>query len=72
MVTTRKRLEFWTEVHRVIGDEVKVTTCCCAAPGATAKGCAITSGNKTPCRCDCHRTKAAKKPTDASPVRGIR
>lgn len=62
MVTRRKHLEYWTEVKRVVvgadGEpRVKQTTCCCAAPGATPKGCAIVNGTKTPCRCDCHRKK---------------
>lgn len=37
--------------------KVKVTVCCCHAPGSTPKGCAIVSGNKTPCRCNCHRKR---------------
>ena len=57
MTTRRKVLSYWTEVKRIVGGEVKQTTCCCAAPGVTAKGCAIVSGNKTRCRCDCHRGK---------------
>jgi hypothetical protein len=66
-MTTRKILTHWTEVHRVEAveaDEVKVTTCCCAAPGIPSrKGCAVVAGNKTPCRCACHpkgRQKASK------------
>lgn len=57
MVTRRKRYEYWTEVKRVIDGEVKVTTCCCAAPGATAKECSVAAGNKTRCRCFCHSKK---------------
>lgn len=60
MTTTRKLNEFYTETKRIVAGEVKQVTCCCAAPGATAKGCAIVSGNKTPCRCDCHRKRPAK------------
>lgn len=56
-MTKRKRYEFWTEVKRVVSGEVKQTTCCCAAPGSTRKGCAIVAGNKTPCRCACHPRK---------------
>jgi hypothetical protein len=57
MVTKRKRLTYWTEVKRIVNGEVKQTVCCCANPGATPKECAKTAGNKTPCRCDCHRKK---------------
>lgn len=62
MVTRRKHLEFWTETKRtVIGTDgepfVKVNLCCCKAPGATRRECSDAAGNKTPCRCDCHRTK---------------
>lgn len=56
-ITKRKRHECWTEVKRVVRGEVKVTTCCCAAPGETRKGCSIVAGNKTPCRCYCHDTE---------------
>ena len=55
MSTLRKRGEFHVEVKRIVRGQVKQTTCCCAAPGATAKGCSIVAGNKAPCRCDCHR-----------------
>lgn len=62
MTTRRKHLDHWTEVKRVVMVDglphVKQTTCCCAAPGGTPKGCAIVQGNKTPCRCHCHRAKA--------------
>ena len=54
MSSKRKRDEFYTEVKQVKDGEVVQTTCCCAAPGATRKGCAIVAGNKTPCRCACH------------------
>ena len=62
MATTRKVREHWTEVKRVVEDSggnavVKQTTCCCAAPGVTPAQCAIVSGNKSRCRCDCHRRK---------------
>lgn len=60
MTTLRKRNEFYTEVKRVINGEVVQTTCCCAAPGSTRKGCAVVAGNKSPCGCACHRTKARK------------
>lgn len=61
----RTVLEFWTKVERVVFDEhgqpqVKETTCCCKAPGSTPRGCAEVTGNKTPCRCDCHRTRAPR------------
>lgn len=59
-MTRRKWLEYWTEVKQVVNGEVKQTICCCEAPGASRKGCAIVSGNKTPCRCDCHRRKQRK------------
>jgi len=61
MTTMRKLNEYYTEVKRIVGGEVKQTQCCCASPGATAKECQIVSGNKTPCRCDCHRTRVARK-----------
>ena len=54
MATTRKRNEFYTESKRVIAGEVVQVTCCCAA-GATRQGCMMVAGNKTPCRCACHR-----------------
>lgn len=63
MVTRRKEMDYWTKVYRtIIGDDgmpvgIKVTTCCCNAPGDTRKECQRCSGNKTPCRCDCHSEK---------------
>lgn len=62
MTTYRKRHEYWTETHRVVTDvqgeqQVKVVSCCCGAPAATRKQCAIASGNKTPCRCFCHSNR---------------
>ena len=63
-MTKRERHEYWTEVKRIVvvdGEPVvKVSTCCCAAPGSTRKGCATVAGNKTPCRCFCHNTKRVK------------
>lgn len=56
MVTTRKRYDgLYTEVKRIVDGEVKQTCCCCKDPGATAEECRIATGNKTPCRCDCHK-----------------
>lgn len=55
MTSYRKRHEYWTEAVRVVDGKVKVTTCCCAAPAAHPHECATVQGNKTPCRCDCHR-----------------
>ena len=56
MTTLRKRYGgMYTEVKRIVDGEVKSTTCCCSAPGALPKECSIVSGNKAPCRCDCHR-----------------
>lgn len=62
MVTRRKHLEFWTESKQIVLDEkgepaVKQVSCCCAAPAASRKGCAIVAGHKTPCRCFCHSKK---------------
>jgi hypothetical protein len=57
MTTFRKVLGYWTEVKRIVRGEVKQTTCCCEAPAVTPKQCALVTGNKTPCRCDCHRKK---------------
>lgn len=50
----------YTEVQRIVFDEsgepqVKVTTCCCKAPGGIPRICARVAGYKTPCRCNCHR-----------------
>lgn len=61
MVTRCKRGEFYTETKRVIDGEVQQVVCCCAAPGSTRKGCATVAGNKSPCGCACHRTRARKK-----------
>lgn len=57
MTTTRKIKDYWTETKRVVGDHVKQTLCCCKGAGKTPRECADDSGNKTPCRCNCHRTK---------------
>lgn len=61
MTTLRNYKGYWTEGKRVVirdGEPVvKQTCCCCKAPLATRKECAIATGNKTPCRCDCHATK---------------
>lgn len=59
----RPVLEHWTEVNRIEtqpdgSKRLKRTTCCCEAAGSSRMGCAIVAGNKTPCRCDCHRTIA--------------
>jgi hypothetical protein len=56
-MTKRERLTYWTEVKRIVNGKVKQTICCCANAGASPKECAKTAGNKTPCRCDCHRKK---------------
>lgn len=64
MTTRRKILDHWTETKRIVDGEVKQTTCCCASPGSKAKECASASGNKTPCRCDCHRGKTGPKATE--------
>jgi hypothetical protein len=63
MPSRRRVLEYWTEVKRIVSGKVKVTTCCCGAPGATPRECAIASRNKTPCRCDCHRGEQKRKGT---------
>jgi hypothetical protein len=60
-VTKRKIGEFWTEVKRIIRGEVRQSTCCCAAPGATPKGCAIAGRLTTRCRCACHLDALAEK-----------
>lgn len=54
MATFRNVLTYWTEVKRVVDGEVVQSTCCCADPGVSRRGCAVKSGNKTPCRCACH------------------
>ena len=59
MSVQRKVNTYWTEVKRIVfGSDgepaVKTTTCCCGAPGGLRRICARVSGNKTPCRCDCH------------------
>lgn len=60
-MTRRKVLEYWTETHRVVGDEVKVLTCCCPAAGATAKECQTVKGTKTRCACFCHSKLTEKQ-----------
>lgn len=60
MTVRRKVRTYWTRVQRVVIDgdgqpQVKDTTCCCKAAGALRRICARVSGNRTPCRCDCHR-----------------
>ena len=55
--TKRKYKKYRHEVKRVIRGVVKVTVCCCAAPGDSRRSCAIVAGNKNPCRCYCHDTK---------------
>jgi hypothetical protein len=68
MPTRRKILEHWTEVHRAVSeDEAKVTTCCCAYPGAPMKECQARSGHKTPCRCACHPRRRKLTPPPATP-----
>lgn len=58
MVTKRKRYDcLYTEVKRIVKGEVKQTVCCCKGAGDTRRQCADKSGNKTPCRCDCHSKK---------------
>ncbi len=62
MTPSRDRNTYWTETKRVVtgpnGEAVvKMVTCCCEAPTACPKDCALVAGNKTPCRCDCHRGK---------------
>lgn len=57
-MTRRKVRDYWTEVKRVVDGKVKQTTCCCKLPGAKPRERQQAKGNKTPCRCDCHRTKS--------------
>lgn len=57
MATWRKRLDYWTETKRVVNGEVVSVTCGCADPGGTSKTCRLWSGNKTNCRCHCHRVR---------------
>lgn len=59
MSVRRKVHTYWTEVKRIIIDnagepQVKVTTCCCAAPGGLRRICSRVGKRKTPCRCACH------------------
>lgn len=58
-MTRRRWLEYWTEVKRVVGGEVVQTTCCCAEPGSHRRACSDAAGNKTPCRCQCHKGSKA-------------
>jgi hypothetical protein len=53
--TTRTVHGNFTEVKRIVEGEVKVTTCCCAAPGDHPKVCAAAAKHQKPCRCDCHQ-----------------
>ena len=57
MTTTRKFNEYYTEVKRIVDGKVKQTQCSCKGPGMTPKECATISGNKYPCRCDCHKKR---------------
>lgn len=58
MSTQRKMYGgLYTEVKRIVSGEVKQTCCCCKGAGLTPRECADATGNKTPCRCNCHRTK---------------
>ena len=59
MTTRRKYRDYWTEAKQVVpgpdGEPVvKQTVCCCKVAAGTRRECADASGNKTPCRCDCH------------------
>ncbi|CAB4191782.1 hypothetical protein UFOVP1229_137 [uncultured Caudovirales phage] len=59
MTTFRTVREHWTEVKTVVevdGQPTVVQTCCaCKGAGLTRRQCADVSGNKTPCRCLCHK-----------------
>lgn len=57
MTSWTRRHAYWTETKRIVDGQVKATTCCCARPGGFPRECATSAGNKTPCRCDCHRGK---------------
>jgi hypothetical protein len=65
-MTFRKLHDRLTEVHQVIGDQVKVTRCRCTSPGASREGCSTAGGNKTPCRCACHSRRQAKSAPGAA------
>lgn len=57
----REVLGMWTVVTRFIDGERIKTMCCCKEAGRTPRECSVASGNKTPCRCACHRTTIKKK-----------
>ena len=56
-MTTFRKIHggMYTEVKRIVAGQVKQTTCCCAAAGRSRRECSDAAGNKTPCRCYCHR-----------------
>lgn len=72
MVTRRRHLQFWTETKRVVEVDgvaiVKQTTCCCKAPGASARDCMLKAGHKTRCRCFCHSKLVQKSDLQANGV----
>lgn len=61
MTSWIKRTPYHTETRRIVNGELKITVCCCDAPGARPKECALVQRHKTPCRCDCHRGKTGPK-----------
>jgi hypothetical protein len=68
VTTWRKILDCWTEAKFVVRGEVKQTTCCCADPGGTSKTCRLWSGNKTNCRCNCHRIRKEQDEQGKTPT----
>lgn len=51
----RRVKETYQETVRIVDGKEKRSSCCCLAPGWSRRKCADVTGNKTPCRCDCHR-----------------
>lgn len=59
MSTYRRIGPYWIESKQIVDVDgnaaVKQVTCCCEKPAARARECADARGDRSTCRCDCHR-----------------